>query len=48
MTKSNMNPEALSKQKPFDQHETQPDMKGDKVWHSRADKTQNNKPKPNQ
>ena len=47
MNKIDSNLQGLSKQKPFDQQETQPDMKGDKVWHSRADKTQNNKPKTN-
>lgn len=47
MTKSNLNPENPTKQKPFDQNETQPDMKGDKVWHSSVDKTKNNKPKVN-
>ena len=39
------NVEDLSKQKPFDGDETQPDMKGDKVSHSKANKTRNNKPK---
>jgi hypothetical protein len=39
--------EGLVKQKPYDQNETQPDMKGDKVTHSRASKTRNNKPKTN-
>ncbi|MBC8060146.1 MAG: hypothetical protein H7Y18_05720 [Clostridiaceae bacterium] len=46
MTKTDPSLEGLSKQKPFDKDETQPDMKGDKVWHSRANKTQHNKPKP--
>lgn len=47
MSKGDPALQGLSKQKTFDQNETQPDMKGDKVWHSRANKTQNNKPKPN-
>lgn len=47
MTKGDSNSEGLSKQKAYDQHETKPDMKGDKVWHSEASKTHNNKPKPN-
>ena len=46
MTKTNSDLEGLSKQKTFDGQETQPDMKGDKVSHSSANKTRNNKPKP--
>ena len=47
MNKSDQDFEGLSRQKPFDGHETEPDMNGDKVWHSTVSKTRNNKPKPN-
>ncbi|HEY5563071.1 MAG TPA: hypothetical protein VIK72_15200 [Clostridiaceae bacterium] len=46
MTKGNPNFAGLNKQKPTDHDETVPDMKGDKVSHSKVNKTQNNKPKP--
>jgi len=39
------NVEGLSRQKPFDGTEHQPDDKGEKVLHSKANKTPNNKPK---
>ena len=44
MTKTDPALEGLSKQKKFDGQETEPDMKGDKVSHSSANKTRNNKP----
>ena len=47
MNKTDQDLEGLSRQKPFDGQETQPDMKGDKVWHTNANKTRNNRPKPN-
>ena len=47
MNKSDSKLEGLSRQKPFDHEETQPDMKGDKVSYSKVNKTQNNKPKLN-
>jgi hypothetical protein len=47
MTKANTDHEDFSKQKHFGGPEAQPVIKGEKVLHSNANKTPNNKPKTN-
>ena len=47
MTKADTNCERVSKQRNFAGQEAQPDTKGEKVWHSKANNPPNNKPIPN-